>query len=161
MRSAEFVLGREPAIKNKEPITQNTERETLAFHWKYIALPVAILLLSIVLVAAFYNRLPVELAYRFKSDGSPDGWLTRGAVILWMLLPQFLLTLLSGAVLRSRSLLTWPTNAVLRSRILLAWPASAVLRSGRCCLANRGWNWESSHRAAGGGCLGRRSRVRR
>jgi len=64
---------------------------------------VAILLLSIVLVAVFYNRVPVELAYRFNSDGSPDRWLTRGAVILWTLLPQFLLTLLAGAI-------TWGIN---------------------------------------------------
>ena len=48
--------------------------------------------------ACFYNRLPAEVAYRLQSDGSPDGWMNRGAIILWMLLPQFFLALLAGAI---------------------------------------------------------------
>jgi len=84
--------------KSKEPIKQTTTGATLAFHWGYIILPVVILLLSIIVTACFYHRLPVELAYHFKSDGSPDRWLSRGAIILWMLLPQLFLTLLAGAI---------------------------------------------------------------
>ena len=85
-------------LKSEEPIKQTTTGATLVFHWGYIILPVVILLLSIILTAYFYHRLPVELAYRFKSDGSPDGWLSRGTIILWMLLPQLFLTLLAGAI---------------------------------------------------------------
>ncbi len=84
--------------KSKEPIKQTTTEEILTFHWGYIILPVVILLLSIILTAYFYHQLPAELAYRFKSDGSPAGWLNRGTIVLWTLLPQFLLTLLAGAI---------------------------------------------------------------
>jgi hypothetical protein len=53
---------------------------------------------SIVLTASFYHRLPVEVAYGFKLDGSPDKWLSRGTIILWMLIPQLFLTLLAVAI---------------------------------------------------------------
>ncbi|MFC1991241.1 DUF1648 domain-containing protein [Chloroflexota bacterium] len=71
---------------------------TFTFHWSYIVLPGAVLLLSLVLTAFFYPRLPAEVAYRFQSSGSPDNWAGRGSVILWMLLPQFLLTLVAGGI---------------------------------------------------------------
>ncbi len=85
-------------IKNREPVRQTTTGASLAFHWSYIILPVVILFLSIILTACFYHRLPVEVAYHFKTDGSPDRWLSRGAIILWMLLPQLFLTLLAGVI---------------------------------------------------------------
>ena len=44
----------------------------LTFRWSYIILPVVILLLSIILVAYFYQRLPAEVGYQFKPDGLPD-----------------------------------------------------------------------------------------
>ena len=72
--------------------------ETLPFHWSYIILPAAIFLLSVILAAYFYLRLPQEVAYHFKFDGSPDRWLGRGTIIVWMLAPQLILTLLAGAV---------------------------------------------------------------
>ena len=84
--------------KGEEPVKQTNTKATLAFRWSYIILPVVILLLSIILTAVFYYRLPVEVAYRFQSDGSPDKWLNRGAIILWTLLPQLLLTLLAGLI---------------------------------------------------------------
>ncbi len=93
-----FVLRRGQAVKSKEPAKQTTAGTALAFHWSYIILPVAILLLSIILTAFFYYRLPLEVAYHFKSDGSPDRWLSRGAIILWLFLPQLFFTLLAGAI---------------------------------------------------------------
>jgi len=92
-----FVLRQKQVIKSEEPVKQTTGA-LLAFHWGYIVLPVVVLFLSIILTAYFYHQLPVELAYRFKSDGSPDAWLGRGTIILWTLLPQFLLTLLAGVI---------------------------------------------------------------
>lgn len=83
-------------VKNKIVGKQTVTR--LAFHWNYILLPVVILLISIILTAYFYSRLPVEVAYYFKSDGSPARWLSRSAIILWMLLPQLFLTLLALAL---------------------------------------------------------------
>ncbi len=85
-------------VKSEEPTNQTTTGATLAFHWSYIILPVVILLLSIILTAFFYHLLPADVAYHFKSDGSPDRWLSRGAIIPWTLLPQLFLTLLTGAI---------------------------------------------------------------
>jgi uncharacterized membrane protein len=76
----------------------------LTFRWRYIILPIIILLLSVILAFVFYGQLPAEVTYRFKSDGSPEGsLLSRGMIILWMLVPQFLLALLATAV-------TWGTT---------------------------------------------------
>ena len=69
----------------------------MPFRWRYIALPLVILLLSIGLMIYFYPRLPEDLAYHFR-DGLPDRWLNRGAAIAWLLVPQFLLTGLGAAV---------------------------------------------------------------
>ena len=77
---------------------QTSPGATLAFHWSYILLPTVVLLLSIILTAYFYRLLPVEVAYHFQSDGSADRWLSRGTIILWMLLPQLFLTLLAGVI---------------------------------------------------------------
>lgn len=71
---------------------------TLSFHWRYIMLPVIILFLSVVIAVYFYRLLPAEVAYHFKT-GSPDRWLSRGTLLLWMLLPQLFLTLVPGVIL--------------------------------------------------------------
>ncbi|MBM2825426.1 MAG: hypothetical protein HW402_1090 [Dehalococcoidales bacterium] len=70
---------------------------TIVFHWSYVYIPIAFLLLSLILVAFFYQRLPGDVAYQFQSDGSPDRWLKRGTIVLWLLVPQLFLTLLAGA----------------------------------------------------------------
>ncbi len=69
----------------------------MPFRWRYISLPLVIMLLSIGLIIYFCPRLPDDLAYHFK-DGLPDRWLNRGAVIVWLLVPHFLLTGLGAAV---------------------------------------------------------------
>ena len=71
---------------------------TLVFHWRYVILPLVILILSVALVTYFFRLLPAEVAYHFEADGSPDEQMSRGMIILWALLPQFLLTLLSLAI---------------------------------------------------------------
>ena len=75
------------------------------FRWRYIILPLTILLLSIVLVIYFYRLLPADVAYHFTSDGSPDSWISRGMAVLWALLPQFILALLAVAI-------TWGTTKI-------------------------------------------------
>ncbi|MBI3930951.1 MAG: DUF1648 domain-containing protein [Chloroflexi bacterium] len=84
--------------KSKEATRRTSTRATLAFHWSYIILPLILLLLSIILTAYFYHRLPVEIAYHFQPDGSPDRWLSRDTIILWMLSAQLFLTLVAGAI---------------------------------------------------------------
>ena len=68
------------------------------FHWSYIILPAVLLLLSIIIAAYFYPRLPAEVAYHFQRDGSPDRWLSRGMIFLWLLLPQLFLTVMAGII---------------------------------------------------------------
>ena len=70
----------------------------IAFRLRYIALPVSVFLLSLILTAYFYHLLPSEVAYHFQ-DGLPDRWMSRGAIIAWMLTPQFFLALLAGAII--------------------------------------------------------------
>lgn len=60
-------------------------------------MPLAILFLSMILTAYFYHLLPNEVAYHFKG-GSPDKWMSRSAIIAWMLTPQFLLALTSALI---------------------------------------------------------------
>ena len=115
-----FILKQEQAIKSKEPVKQTSAGVALAFHWNYIIMPMVILLLSIILTMYFYQRLPVAVAYHFKSDGSPDRWLSRGAITLWTLLPQVLLALLAGAI-------TW---GIARLSALFRQPDSNRIKAG-------------------------------
>ena len=95
--AAWFVGRRGQAARSQEPTRKATMRQPVTFRWKYMALPVTILLLSLAITAYFYHLLPAEVAYHFR-DGAPDRWLSRGAVIAWLLTPQFLFTLLAGAI---------------------------------------------------------------
>ena len=85
-------------VKTEKPVETAATEAPLAFRWSYLALPLAVLLLSIVLAAGLYHRLPAQLAYHFGSDGSPDRWLGRGALLLWVLLPELCFTLLAGGI---------------------------------------------------------------
>ena len=60
-------------------------------------MPLAILFISVILIAFFYRLLPAELAYSFK-PGAPDNWASRGAVISWTLVPQLILAMLAAAI---------------------------------------------------------------
>ncbi len=111
-------------LKSKETVKQTTTGRTLAFRWNYIILPVVIFLLSIIITAYFYRLLPDEVAYRFTSDGSPNGWLSRGVIILWALLPQLFLTLLAVAV-------TWGTTKL---GALFSQPESTGIKPERILL---------------------------
>ena len=96
----------------------------MTFHWSYIMLPVVFLLLSIIVTAYFYRLLPAEVANHFQSDGSPDRWLSRSAIILWMFLPQLSLTLLAGAI-------TW---GITRLGALFRQPESTRIKPERILL---------------------------
>lgn len=98
-----FIFRHGPATDSKQPSEPTSKVAPPVFRWRYIILPLTILLLSIVLVIYFYRLLPADVAYHFASDGSPDSWMSRGMAVLWTLLPQFLLTFLAVAV-------TWGTT---------------------------------------------------
>ena len=88
------------AISPAEPANDTASENHITFRWTYILLPAVLLLLSIVLIASFYHRLPPELAYHF-SNGTPDRWIGRSAIIAWLLIPQVVLILLSFAIVRT------------------------------------------------------------
>jgi len=70
-----------------------------AFCWRNIAAPITILALTVILVVCFYRFLPsTDVAYHFQSDGSPDAWLGRGAIVLWAILPQVFLTMVAAGI---------------------------------------------------------------
>ena len=93
-----FVFKRRQEAKSKKPAKETTTSQTLPFRWNYIILPLVFLSLSIILSAYFYHLLPTEVAYHFKLDGTPDKWLSREMTIIWVLIPQLLLTLLAGGI---------------------------------------------------------------
>ena len=59
----------------------------------------ALLVVTLVLIAVFYPRLPEQVAYRFQ-DVSPDKVLSRGAFITWLIIPHLLFTLLAFILVR-------------------------------------------------------------
>jgi len=103
-----YILRRRQAVESKQPAKKPAAVGNLTFRWKYILLPVAILLLSIVLASIFYPQLTDEVAYRFNLDGSPKSWLGREIIISLMLAPQFLLALTALAI-------TWGITKLSRS----------------------------------------------
>ena len=92
-----FVFWHRPSVRGEQP-TKNTISERLSLRWSYIIVPVVIFFLSVILSVYFYLQLPDEVACRFKLDGSPDKWLGREMTMVWLVIPQFLLTLLGGAI---------------------------------------------------------------
>ncbi len=84
--------------KSEKPAITKAAVHNLTFRWKYILLPVALLLLAVALGAIFYPQLTEEVAYRFNLDGSPKGGLSREAIASLTLIPQFILALVSAAI---------------------------------------------------------------
>jgi uncharacterized membrane protein len=88
----------------------NDKKETveLTFRWKYIMLPLTILLLTVILTAVFYPQLSDEVAYRFNLSGSPESWMSRPVILLLTILPQFILFIIAIAI-------TWGITRAARS----------------------------------------------
>ena len=88
--------------QSKSLVTEKEEElpavKPAPFPWKAVIFPLAIFLLSIVMVVFFFNKIPVEAGSRFDPDGTPTAWTTRGTLIMWAILPQFMLALLAFVV---------------------------------------------------------------
>jgi len=108
-------------LRHRQPAKEIASAETLPFRWSYIILPLAILSLSIILTAYFYHQLSAEVAYHFKLDGSPDRWLSREMITIWLLAPQLLLTLVAGAI-------TW---GITKLGILSRQPENTLIKPER------------------------------
>jgi hypothetical protein len=92
-----LLLRSSPEVTHDQLMQSETDASGLRFHWRYVALPLVILVLTIALVSFFYNLLPSEVVYRSGPDDSSGEAVARGLIILWTLLPQFLLTLFALA----------------------------------------------------------------
>jgi uncharacterized membrane protein len=77
-----------------------TMKNALPFRWRYVLLPMTILVLSFLLCIYFFHLLPDAVAYHFRPDGSPDRWLSRIVIILWAVVPQIVFTLLAWGLAR-------------------------------------------------------------
>jgi hypothetical protein len=71
----------------------------MKFRWSFIILPVAFLLLSALIAAIFWSRLPAQMVYHFQGN-TPDKTISSGALLVWMLLPQLFFVLISYALTR-------------------------------------------------------------
>ncbi len=104
-----------------EPTGKTAAVEKIFFRWRFIALPAAVLVLSLVLTAYFYRLLPVEAAYHFE-NGTADRWMGRGSLVAWLVLPQFFLTLFAWVTAGGAAFISnrfQPTNRGWVERILL------------------------------------------
>lgn len=76
------------------------ENPSIKFRWKLIALPAVILLISVILTAVFYGRLPESIGWTFQSDGSPDRWAGKGALVFWIIGLQIFFLLAASGIIR-------------------------------------------------------------
>lgn len=108
------------AISPAKSSNKTVSEKNVSFRWTYILLPVAILLLSVILAACFYGLLPPEVAYHFE-DGVPDRWMNRGALIAWLVIPQFVLVFIGIVISGGTTILSakfQPTENVPLRKIL-------------------------------------------
>jgi uncharacterized membrane protein len=104
-------------ISLTEPANQTTVTRRGNFRLTYILLPVGLLLAAIILAVVFYNKLPPEVAYHFIDD-TPDGWISRGAITVWLVTPQFVLALIGIALSGIGSVITRKNELPDRNRIM-------------------------------------------
>jgi len=97
LRLLVWVYNKFQSVTGGEPLGGPKVKPT-PFRLKYVALPVAVLLLAAVMVAWLYGRLPDAPALNFDADAAGSDFTTRGGLLLWALLPQALLALLSFTV---------------------------------------------------------------
>lgn len=101
-------------ISPTEPAQKTAVKQGKTFRLTYILLPVALFLLSIILVAVFYHKLPPEVVYRYTEGTS----VSRGAIIAWLVIPQFILALIGIALSGVGSLITRKNEPSDRARIM-------------------------------------------
>jgi len=67
----------------------------IKFSIKYVALSLVMLVLTVVMVAIISPKLPRSIGYNFDASGDPTMTMRRISLIIWTLLPQFMLTLMA------------------------------------------------------------------
>lgn len=87
-------------VNEKQETGKNTDNVVAAFNWKYIFLPVNILVLSLVLLFIYWFKLPEETAYTFDGSGLPTRTMETPGLLLWLAGIQLGLTLAAALVTR-------------------------------------------------------------
>jgi hypothetical protein len=82
-------------MMNTEQIKETPQK--IPIQWTHIILPMAALLVSLIIAAIFYGRLPEDIAYRF-SGGVVGGQVNRDFFMGWMLALQLVFTIFSAAI---------------------------------------------------------------
>ncbi|MBN1644082.1 MAG: hypothetical protein JW856_04625 [Dehalococcoidales bacterium] len=88
-----WVFGRGQTGNTTEPAgepTPQTKQKT-RFRWSFVLLPLILLLISVIGVIYFYGKLPSDVVYNIESNDL----ISRNVIVLWTLVPQILLVLLS------------------------------------------------------------------
>jgi uncharacterized membrane protein len=83
------------------PINASTESQPLVFRLKYIAAPMILAILVVVIALSFLFFLPNPLPFRFDSDGSPLTSMNKYAFILLMVAVQIVSALVAMAIVRT------------------------------------------------------------
>ena len=102
------------AISLTKPAQKKAVKQVKTFRLTYILLPVALFLAAIILAAVFYNQLPPEVVYRYTEGTS----VSRGAIIAWLVIPQFILALIGVALSGVGSIITRKNEPSDRARIM-------------------------------------------
>lgn len=97
LRALIWIFNKYQSLTGGEPLTE-PKTTRIRFRIKYVALPLAVMLLAVVMVVWLYGRLPDAPALNFDNAGVGSDPTTRAGLALWALLPQVLLTLLSFTV---------------------------------------------------------------
>lgn len=78
--------------------TNSPGEKRISFRFKYIILPICVLLLSVAFTLYFFRLMPDEIAYRFTLEGEPDGLAGRGLIISLLLGAQLLIVLIAWGI---------------------------------------------------------------
>jgi len=99
-----FLFGQSKTIESKQP-AEKVEIKTKSFPWKAVILPLVSLFLTLIMIAWFWGKLPLEAGSRFDDAGVATALTTRGVLLLWVLVPELFLTLLAF-------LIAWGVNRI-------------------------------------------------
>ncbi len=105
-----------------------SKTKTPGLRLQYVLLPLIVLVLSFLLTAIFFGRLPDEVAYRFTPRGEAEAWLSRNVIILFMLVPQLAMTLMALGIVRriaKLGVLAQAENAWIRPEKVTAFMGNA------------------------------------
>ena len=85
-----------------KPDEQPKPKNKPKVRWSYFLLPVIILLVSIIITAFFFNKLPDAVNLRPDSGSAT---ISRATAVLWAIIPQLLMTLIAMVI-------TWGTSKI-------------------------------------------------